>query len=335
MQAETSRDTVDWVLTAKGIGIILVVIGHFHPEASPAYWTGIKNIMYAFHMPLFFILSGYLYTHGKYSYSTLLKAKARRLLYPFITIAALVFVIKYAAGMVVTLDHPVTLAAIIALMRDPVESYMPLLWFMHALFIIFTLYVPARRFLNNIFIVLIVLAFNIVFGNDYPVIGKALDNMPFFVFGVMLRENLKVAGIAMGSGWRACIVPLALFAAAYIMLPFASGFEAFDYPARLFLGAAGSLFVMNASRAITEQAHKKITGLVMQVGYYSMTIYLLHTIFESAVRIGFVQVLNNAPVLFECVACIAIACGVAFPLLLEKEVLRKNRFTRKFILGLS
>lgn len=335
MNAAHGGNRVDWVLAAKGIGIVLVVAGHFHPEGSPAYWTAIKNILYAFHMPLFFILSGYLYTRGKYSYSTLLKAKAQRLLYPFVTIAALFFVIKFAAGMVVTLDHPVTRASIWALALDPVDSYMPLLWFVHALFIIFAVYQPARRFLNNAAIVLIVLAFNIVFGNDYPVIGKALANMPFFVCGVMLRENPKVSAAVLGSGLRSCVFPLVLFAAAYALMPFVTDTEAFRYPLRFFLGVAGSVFVMNASRALTERAHKKISAAAMQVGYYSMTIYLLHTIFESTVRIVFVQVLKNAPTAFEPVACIAIVCSVVLPLLLEKEVLRKNRIARKFILGLS
>jgi fucose 4-O-acetylase-like acetyltransferase len=37
---------------AKGIGIILVVVGH---TSTPLY---LHNIIYQFHMPLFFILSG-------------------------------------------------------------------------------------------------------------------------------------------------------------------------------------------------------------------------------------------------------------------------------------
>ncbi len=335
MNAETGRQTIDWVLAAKGIGIVLVVAGHFHPDASPAYWTGIKNVIYAFHMPLFFVLSGYLYTRGTYSYGRLLKVKARRLLYPFATIAALSFLIKYAAGTLVPLDHPVTPASMLALVSGPVDSYMPLLWFVHALFIIFAVYAPARLYLNNAVIVLIALAFTMVFGSDYPVLGKPLANMPYFVFGVMLRENGKLSDMAMRSGWRCIAVPLALFAAAYVIMPCAAGAGIARYPARLLLGAAGSLFVINASRALTGRAHKKISAAVMRVGYYSMTIYLLHTLFESTVRIGFLKLLKNAPVPFECVACIAIACGVAVPLLLEKEVLRKNRIARTFILGLS
>lgn len=44
---------LDWVDVAKGLGIILVVMGHV--------WTrgAMRDAIYAFHMPLFFLLAGY------------------------------------------------------------------------------------------------------------------------------------------------------------------------------------------------------------------------------------------------------------------------------------
>ena len=78
MAAGAARSSTDWVVIAKGIGIILVVIGHFHPDTSPLYWSDIRVIIYSFHMPLFFVLSGYLYVNGKYVYRELVKIKVRR-----------------------------------------------------------------------------------------------------------------------------------------------------------------------------------------------------------------------------------------------------------------
>lgn len=47
---------IDWIDTAKGIGIIAVIIGHFHvPDLT-------MRLIYSWHMPLFFIISGILYT---------------------------------------------------------------------------------------------------------------------------------------------------------------------------------------------------------------------------------------------------------------------------------
>ena len=54
--ARQARERFAWVDTAKGIGILAVVIGHV--------WTRgpVRDLMYSFHMPFFFLLSGYLFS---------------------------------------------------------------------------------------------------------------------------------------------------------------------------------------------------------------------------------------------------------------------------------
>lgn len=46
---------IDFISICKGIGIILVVIGHLN---IGEYW---HQVIYSFHMPLFFFISGYLF----------------------------------------------------------------------------------------------------------------------------------------------------------------------------------------------------------------------------------------------------------------------------------
>ncbi len=75
--------------------------------------------------------------------------------------------------------------------------------------------------------------------------------------------------------------------------------------------------------------------MLLQIGYYSMSIYLLHTLFESTVKIGFLQVFRRIQTPFELIAITSITCGIVCPLVLEKTVLRKYCGTRKFLLGLS
>lgn len=50
---------------AKAIAIVLVVIGHWYPTTSPAWWIGIRDVIYSFHMPLFMAASGYIYIYIK------------------------------------------------------------------------------------------------------------------------------------------------------------------------------------------------------------------------------------------------------------------------------
>lgn len=51
----------DWVDAAKGLGIIFVVLGHAIADTMPnaPIFGKIFQIIYSFHMPLFFFLSGF------------------------------------------------------------------------------------------------------------------------------------------------------------------------------------------------------------------------------------------------------------------------------------
>lgn len=61
---------------AKGIGILLVIIGHMHLQM-------INPFIFSFHMPLFFFVSGY-FLSEKYSVSVYVRKRARQLLVPYI-----------------------------------------------------------------------------------------------------------------------------------------------------------------------------------------------------------------------------------------------------------
>ncbi len=71
---------ISYLDIAKGIGIIFVVVGH-HLSGIPALTTWI----YSFHMPLFFIISGFLLSERKtIDIKRFIKKKANSLLYPYI-----------------------------------------------------------------------------------------------------------------------------------------------------------------------------------------------------------------------------------------------------------
>lgn len=66
---------VDWVDVAKGIGMICVILAHVEEQY-------LKMPLYTFHMPLFFFLSGYLFSI-KSSFKEFLISKCRRILVPY------------------------------------------------------------------------------------------------------------------------------------------------------------------------------------------------------------------------------------------------------------
>lgn len=76
---------IEWIDISKGLGIILVIMGH---TIALKY----SRSIYAFHMPLFFLISGLVFNIDKYSSSkSLMKAKAKGLLKPYIIMALFSF----------------------------------------------------------------------------------------------------------------------------------------------------------------------------------------------------------------------------------------------------
>lgn len=76
---------------AKGIGILMVVLGHV-----PTIPIEFKKIIYSFHMPLFFFISGYLYNEKKYNQITIIKfatIKMKKYIVPYFTIGIICFIL--------------------------------------------------------------------------------------------------------------------------------------------------------------------------------------------------------------------------------------------------
>lgn len=75
---------IPWIDTAKGIGLLCVIAGHL----SIPY---LDTWVYFFHMPLFFFLSGLVFSGGKYDFPTFLKKRLKSLVVPYFTLGGGIF----------------------------------------------------------------------------------------------------------------------------------------------------------------------------------------------------------------------------------------------------
>lgn len=57
---------LDWIDVAKGMGLVLVIWGHLLYRST---WEMVNRAIYSFHMPMYFVLSGYLYNPHQELYS--------------------------------------------------------------------------------------------------------------------------------------------------------------------------------------------------------------------------------------------------------------------------
>ncbi|MFS2187010.1 acyltransferase family protein [Mucilaginibacter sp. Mucisp84] len=194
-----------WIDNAKVIGIALVVLGHL-----VLIETKITTFIYSFHMPLFFLISGYLHKNNN-TFKETVKKDAQRLLVPYCYFYLITFVYWFV---VVFLRHrseyPGTL-----LQEGAVKPFLGLLlgvgydtpisrstndplWFLIALFNIKLIYQYLAKITKNkieYIICITLLLVSIIMGIKYVEydlwfsIDSAILALPFFIGGVLLKRS--------------------------------------------------------------------------------------------------------------------------------------------------
>lgn len=130
MTEAVSKQRIEYIDVAKGMGILLVLLGH------TGFISGIlKQFIYAFHMPLFFVISGFLMAaknEEERDLKTLFSRKAKGLLLPYFIFSILyilVNLIEMKAGIMTGVSVIRNLVCSCLLYGDSV------LWFLPCLFI--------------------------------------------------------------------------------------------------------------------------------------------------------------------------------------------------------
>ncbi len=336
----SGRRVLNSIYIAKGIGIFLVAVGHYFPQDSPEYWRVLRGFIYSFHMPLFFCLSGYfMRSISPEKYLNFIQSKLSRLMLPFASIALLFFLLKLGPSLFLDLEHPVSLASLGDVLINPIQSYMPLLWFIYTLFIILALYpILEWIFKRRIMILWVCIACSFLPLTPYFSLNLVANNISFFALGAVLSSRLDLEQSLTPE--RSTALTLGLIVGLPVLL------MTTILERRLNIEAGGGAIVINQLQGfwgigiclaiamlLNNHLPEKIAKILINTGFFSMSIYLFHTLFESSVRVVVTQILNIQG-LFELTAIFAIAAGMVFPLLLERYCLRKFSFSRKFLLGL-
>ena len=129
------------------IGTLLAILGHSHPNdwnAFPGEWI---EFIYLFHMPLFFLIAGFLFAASKrieqLNFGRWLWEKALRLLTPYFVLSALALVPKYA------LEHSgisdLTPEYILTAFFVPRQNVWGHFWFLPVLFFLYFLFGLLRK----------------------------------------------------------------------------------------------------------------------------------------------------------------------------------------------
>lgn len=321
-----------WIDAAKGLAIILVVLAHAMRglDASsidlPDVWRELDRHIYAFHMPLFFALSGWFYVRTIANKEPIVFALGRfeRILYPMILWSYIFIGIKiFASGYT---NHPVGPEGIFF---NPIPGILHF-WFLWDLFILSFAFYPLRYFLREDRVPLILLSCLVIAAVSLRLadtnavslswIKSAIHNAPFFVLGLILGQS----HLALRFGKRSILVAITAFIACQACVPIFidTRFEMFG-SIILVLCVLYFVYVLKRLYPIS------CLNLVERLGVASMAIYVAHTIFSAGFREALLFVgITNWPVHIS----VGTLVGLYGPVLLL-DVARRFHLAR--ILGLE
>ena len=188
----------NWIDALKGLGIILVFLGHIGETGS-----SFRLYLYTFHVPLFFVLAGYIYDAEKYNQIPLeqqIRQKAKQYLLPYIIMVGINIII---AILIQLLNQGpegllIQIARWICGSLYVLSKSMPncaTLWFLPCFFASYVFFAIWHRitcmFCRTLYIV-------IAFGSTYILLNSVDTQLPFY----MQIVPCGITFMAMGTSLR-------------------------------------------------------------------------------------------------------------------------------------
>jgi len=306
-----------WVDYAKAIGILLVVYGHvargvYNADIplDVALYERVDSIIYSFHMPLFFFLSGLFFFHSlrRRGPASLVANKIDTIIYAYVLWSLIqglaeVWLSEYTTG-------TTTLSEVLSLW-DPRVQF----WFLYALFlVVMTAIVVYRSEAGPL--VAAVLAISAVAYVYQDAIPSALHsdyvvkNFVFFALGVWF-SSVKDQVSRNAVPWAAA--GIVAFVSAQYIFHVELGLSYSDKGiASLLLATVSILAVTSVSMLLARTPAR----WVLAVGSASMAIYVMHILAGSGARIILARLLGVQDAAIHLIAgCLA---GVLLPMLIVR-----------------
>lgn len=316
------REWLDDIERLKGLMIILVVWGHVYDPNLPAWALGVRHAIYAFHMPVFMFLSGYVYVHIKAhrlkpSYLTYVLQRARRLLIPFFIMAAIIIAGKLISQSLVTVNKPINDLpdSVLRIFIHTEQSPVQFIWYLFVLFAISILVPPlvnAERWrlavLGGVGVLLHVAhveMYNSGIVLDYLYLNRIIMYLVFFIFGALACEYRETWKVFIAKVWP---VALALF----LILEYAAWNSEWRYA---LVGCAAIVFFHGLMRS-SAQGHLSFLEFF---GRNVMVIYLLNLVFSGLVHGVYTKFLSLGDHAISLLVC-ATTLGVFGPILVKHIV---------------
>ena len=171
---ESKRQRIDYIDLFRAFGIIMMIMGHV------AFGNVFKKWIHVFHMPMFFIISGFFWKNQPLL--SILKKKARTLLIPYITFGILHLLIEF-----IRIGSVDTHAFYLLFWDNTAEGGIPIagaLWFLTAMFFSEVLFWCVQQLRKPVDLIVSIII---------PVLGMACDT--YLPFRLPLAFDVGMVGV--------------------------------------------------------------------------------------------------------------------------------------------
>lgn len=332
------RPRLDDLTRCKGLGIILVVLGHLlvGPTPQGADWFFVmRTAIYAFHMPFFLFVSGFLFYYtgsdkkAQAAPLGFITKRAWRLLVPFVLFGALLIAASFvvtgqASGMSDPAQLPALAQSYLAYLWDSLvintsDSPAQFLWYVAVLFELIVLavllrpIVPSPALIALVFIPLMPLVTTP--GLDFLYINR------LFIYGGFFFVGGAIAGDQ--ERWNKLIDTKLLSAIlVFVLILVTTRWLRIYYISILSCGLA-SLAVLHG---LCRRDWPRFNAAMAWIGEYSFVIYLLNTLFIFTTKFALDRFMNwNGPTFLLYIAVMWPA-GLFGPIAVKRYIFRHVPF---------
>lgn len=322
---EKAKKRYEEIDLCRGFGILLVVLGHALKqtgETNPVFET-VNAVIYSFHMPMFFFLSGFvavkvLDLKGFKEKEAYIRGRAFRLLIPYFFVGLCYMPLKYMLSRYAVKAYDFSQAWKLLIGENPNTA----LWFLYALFWISCIcgLFLTRKNLPLFLTGSLALALA-AWGMGIP--SRLLQYGFFFVLGIEIRCEY--------GRWRKIFENTAVFWGSLAVFGLTNaGMLAWGMPGMTVVSAlAGSLCCMYLSVRLSGREGRVKSGVAL-LGNWSMDIYILSEPFNTVVKLITWNILG-LPYLLCTLACFEAA--LLLPVPVSRCIVRKVKLFRVLLLG--
>lgn len=322
MSTNPTNNRANWVDYGKGIGIFLMVYAHL---LSSAYHGGISipenffklsdSIIYSFHMPLFFFLSGLFVEESlrKRGAKEYLLDKFLRIAYPY-----MIWSILQVSVEIMFADQTQKGATIENLLAIPYRPWGQF-WFLYALLLMYILYAILNIFGTYTRPLLVILSIALYF---YPIqigfmsIANVCMFFIFFASGILFKTffmNMETVNQTPGLGL--CLVSALFISAFYAFTNLIEPTRLADR-SHIFYFLAFSMVGIFAFSALSQYlAHKNIFSFFQILGRYSLQIYLAHMLAGVGIRMALIYAFGIENWIIH--IAIGTSCALMIPIAIQ------------------